>query len=95
MKEKKENKVYSGIIPWGPWSPRYGREYIYEGEILNGEPHGYGTIYQASDTGYRGSEAKVASGRWVHGRLVDSDADRHRYDDLSDEELRDIMHDRL
>lgn len=82
-----------GEIPWGPGNPRNGYEFYYKGGLLNGKPHGYGTIYHCSMDPYHDDEI-VESGRWKYGRRCynPNEIDMR---DLTDEELHDIMHDRL
>ena len=79
-----------GEIPWGSWNPRNGYDFYYKGGLLNGEPHGYGTIYHCTPCG----DEAIESGRWEYGQRC-YDPNEIDLRDLTDEELHDIMHDRL
>lgn len=82
-----DNKLREGTLPWGHSDPRDGAGYYYEGGILNGQPHGYGTIYHCY-MGQIGGPSRVDSGIWDHGRRCD--VSDNPADELTDEEWRDI-----
>ncbi|MBR1475809.1 MAG: hypothetical protein IJ613_09615, partial [Muribaculaceae bacterium] len=89
LRESRENSdSYIGTIPWGDFDLHNGYSQYYKGEIRNGVPHSYGGVYEY------GGDIPLYSGIWEDGHAC-FDPNEIDLRDLTDEELRDIMHDRL
>jgi len=68
-KTGQNSDCYIGEIPWGPSDSHNGYSQYYKGEIRNGVPHGYGSVYEINMLPYGGLrlDKLLYSGRWENG----------------------------
>ena len=79
-------QAYVGTLPWGRYDGRDGYSDYYKGEIKNGVPHGYGSVYEIDKSGWH-NDRLLYSGRWVNGVYQDPISTLDR---LTEEEWREI-----